>query len=147
MALISENAIKIEEPGKKGLRSLGYSALVFGGAVTGGFSSIVGSILLGAAAIYSGVKTLLNGEKAFSEDYKEKRDSYFGRAMGYLTRTIGTITIPYYQSLVSLLSGGSRLHYGELQPWDFNYPSLAEYEMSLAQGATEQAAQEGSQES
>ncbi len=146
MALISENAIRIEEPGKKGLRSLGYSALVFGGAITGGFSSIIGSMLLGAAAVYSGIRTVMNGEKMFSEDYREKRDSYFGRAVGYLTRTVGTITMPYYQSLVSLLSGGSRLHYGELQPWDFNYPELAEYEMALAQRATEQAAQEESSE-
>lgn len=110
---------RMSGPVKKGLRSLGYGLGVLFGFLTGGFSTVVGALVLGAAALYSGAKSASDLYKSTQEKYKEKTGSYIGRGLTYLGRTVGTVTVPWLQGFLSMISGGSRIYQNEYRGYDF----------------------------
>lgn len=114
---------RISPPTKKGLRSVFYGLAVLAGAVLGG---VLGLIAVGSAALYSAARSVNDLYKSTKEKYREKRSSYIGRSLSYAARTIGTITVPWLQGLVSLFSGGATIakngfygyHFPEIYPFE-----------------------------
>ncbi len=135
----TERPYRVSGPTKKGLRSIGYGLSVLAGFLTGGFSTLIGVAILGAATIYSGTKSAISLYKSFSRKYKEKSGSYFGRGLSYLGRTFGTISFPWLQGLLSLLSGGERIRRNEFHPYD--YQDIPPFEQHLRQIEAEAATQ------
>lgn len=135
----AEQPYRVSGPTKKGIRSIGYGLSVLAGILTGGFSTLIGAAILGAASIYSGVKSAVSLYKSFSKKYEEKSGSYFGRALGYLGRTFGTITVPWLQAAVSLVSGEERIRRNEFLPYD--YPGLPAFEEQLREREAAEAQQ------
>lgn len=129
-------------PGRKGLRSIVYGLGILAGILAGGFYGTVGTMILSA---YSGIKSSINLYKSsFSEDHKEKSGDYFGRGLGYLGRAVGTITVPWLQAAVSLLSGEERIRRDEFLPYD--YPEIELFEKKLREKEAAAAQQESSNE-
>lgn len=133
---------RLTGPRKKGIRSIVYGALVGAGYLIGGLPGIV---MTGAAAAYSGIKGAMSVYKSTRNYNKKKSDSYLGRGLSYLGRAAGTLVAPWLQSVLSMISGVSRVHYNKDIKY-LDYPDIQPYEAALKKKIEEAAAKKMEEE-